>query len=273
MDEKLKDNVAKWYKRSPRRAVPIKVLWRQYEQEEGEKISYDYFLKLTKRYTKVQKIKTGGYYVNFKHFAFMTVSRSLNHVGMMNTISIDEKPFIPKKYAVKELRVDMSFHGKGTAKFFNAPDPLKNIKPHYLLCAISCQKVLLYHISDSPINSSTFNTFLWSLSGQFSTENPSKCFFLYDNASFHSTCPVTEKHLKDRNIFITHTATLCCFSNPIEEFFSLVHNYFIHLLSLRMLNNDSNLSNEEYVELIKYAINIANEKCNYQMIFCRAGLL
>lgn len=194
------------------------MLKNQFQKETGCNISYNQFRLQTQKVTKIQNIKTGGYFVKMQDFINMTVTRSSHHIGFANTICIDEKPFIPKKYTVKNLRVHNTFRGKGTAKFVNAPDPLRNISPIYLLCAISNCTVVLYHLSDRPIDSEIFNTFIWKLSDQF-PDNHENLFFLCDNASFHGITNTTQKHLNENQCYITRTAPLGCFTNPIEEFF------------------------------------------------------
>ena len=86
------------------------------------------------------------------NFVNMTVTRASNNINKLNTICIDEKPFAPKKYSVKSIRVHVGFKGKGTAKFVHSTDSLRNISPQYLLCAISLCNVVLYYISDKPID-------------------------------------------------------------------------------------------------------------------------
>lgn len=272
MFPQLKNSVTKWYKESPQRAVSINLLMEKFKREKGKNISYTYFLNITKEVTKVQSIKTGGYYINFENFIDMLISRSINNVNYKNTICIDEKPFSPKKYSNKNIRVHTSFKGKSTAKLLRAPNPLKNIIPHYLLAAISNNQVILYHISTNPIDSEVFNNFIFKLADKYQT-NQDKTFFLFDNATFHQLNDATQSKLSEKKIFITKTAPLGSFSNPIEEFFSLVHFYFKRFLSQRILLSDSYLSNDEYASLIKKSVNKASQTCNYRAIYARAGLL
>lgn len=272
MKQSLNSQVESWYKASPRRAVSFKLLQNQFQKETGNNISYNHFRLQSQKVTKVQNIKTGGYFVRMPDFINMTVTRAFNQIGFANTICIDEKTFVPRKYTVKNLRVHKSFKGKGTAKFVNAPDPLRYINPVFLLCAISNCTVVLSHISDQPIDSEIFNSFIWKLCDQF-PENNENLYFLCDNASFHGISHITQKHLNNNNIFITRTTPLGCFTNPIEEFFSIVHSKFEEILGQRMLSNDSYLSKEEYLNIIKHSIVYASETCNYKIIFARSGLL
>lgn len=271
MKRSLNDKVEDWYKESPKRAVSLKLLWKSFMQETGNNISYDHFRQQSNNVTKVQNIKTGGYYVNFTNFVDMTVSRAMHNVTMNNTICIDEKPFAPRKYNVKNLRIHKSFKGRGTACLVKSTNQLHNINPVYLLCAISSYNVILYHISESPIDTNTFNAFIWKLCDQF-PNNTQNLFFLCDNASLHGIKDITQNHLNTNHCFITRTAALGCFTNPIEEFFSIVHNNFESLLGQRFLSNDTNLTKEEYYNLIEQSINTASKTCNYKIIYARAGL-
>lgn len=272
MRKSLNDKVEDWYRESPKRAVSLKLLCNRFIQETGNNISYNHFRQQSNKVTKVQNIKTGGYYVRFNNFVDMTVSRAMHNVTMSNTICVDEKPFIPRKYKVKNLRVHKSFTGRGTASLVNSTDQLHNINPVYLLCAISHYTVVLYLISESPIDTDTFNAFIWKLNDNF-PNNTQNLFFLCDNASFHGIKEITQNHINNNNCFITRTAALGCFTNPIEEFFSIVHNNFEYLLGQRFLSNDTNLTKEEYYHLIEQSIIIASKTCNYKMIYARAGLL
>lgn len=241
----LKNSITNWYQESPKRAANINLLRNLFQRETKQKTSYTYFKKITKENTKIQSIKTGGYYVNMDNFINMTISRSINNVNFFNTICIDEKPFTPKKYSNKNLRVPLNFRGKGTARFLNAPNPLKNVDPQYLLAAISHDRVVLFHISSKPVDFFLFNTFIFKLSQKVNTSNQNKTFFLFDNATFHNLNEATESELLKKNIHITKTAPLGSFANPIEEFFSIVHFYFIQILSNRILYEDSYISNIE----------------------------
>lgn len=272
MKKSLTSKVDEWYKQSAKRAVSLKQLCQHFQKETDCQISYNHFRVLSNNVSKVQNIKTGGYYVRFNDFVEMTVSRAINGVNFNNTICVDEKPFAPKKYRCKDLRVHKSFKGRGTATMVNSTDQLHNISPFYLICAISNSNVVLYYISEKPIDSEIFNTFLWKLNDQF-PHNDEKKYFLCDNASFHGVTEITQNYLNSNNCFITRTAALGCFTNPIEEFFSIVHNNFEWLLGQRFLESDTNLSKDEYVKLIEQSIIMASKTCNYRIIFARAGLL
>ena len=272
MFPRLKTAVNDWYANSPKRAVAIKVLHENFKKDTNMDISYNYFLEQIKIVSKVRSIKIGGFYVKFSDFIDMTITRSLNNINSHNTISIDEKPFIPKKFNKKSVRVHNLFKGRSTAQIFNCPNPFINLKPHYLLCAISIQKVVLFCIKDHPYTSKLFNAFLWKLSEEFPNNNE-KLFFLFDNASFHSVEDVTKEKLNSNKIFITNTAPLGCFTDPIEEFFSIVDSQFRKLLSKRISSFDRALTNEEFVNLIKNSVRFASVHCNYKLIYARAGLM
>ena len=227
MKQPLNSQVESWYNASLRLTVSFKLLQNQIQKETGNNISYNHFRLQSQKVTKVQNIKTGGYFVRMPDFINMTVTRAFNQIGFANTICIDEKPFVQRKYTVKKLRVHKSFRGKGTAKFVNVPNPLRYINHLYLLCAISNSTVILYHISDHPIGSEIFNTFIWKLIIQF-PDNNENLYFLCDNASFYGITHITQKHLNNNNIFITRTTPLRCFKivNSIFHFQNSIMMFF-----------------------------------------------
>ena len=56
-------------------------------------------------------------------------------------------------------------------------DQLYNINPVYLLCAISYNTAVLYHISDCPIYADAFNAFIWKLNDKI--PNNTQNLFLF----------------------------------------------------------------------------------------------
>lgn len=115
MQESLKEAVGNWYKQSPKRAVPLKILWNRFQADTQLKISYEHFREQFNKISRGQSIKTGGYYSLIDDFVSMTVQKAFSNVNATNTICIDEKPFSPKKYKWKSIRVHCDFRGKGTA--------------------------------------------------------------------------------------------------------------------------------------------------------------
>ena len=184
---------------------------------------------------------------------------------------VDEKPFVPKKFTKKSLRVHNSFRGKGTAKEVNCPNPLKDLRPLYLLCAISVNGILIYTISDTPVNTEMFNTFIWKLSERIKVTGRRQ-YFLFDNATFHELEDVVFDHLDEKGIAITRTPALGCFCNPIEEFFGHVHQAFTYLLHQRLIDEDASLSMTEFKMLIHAAVQMANAQCNFKILYQRAGI-
>lgn len=103
--------------------------------------------------------------------------------------------------------------------------------------------------------------------------NNEKLFFLFDNASFHHVEEVTKEKLNSNKIFIANTAPLGCFTDPIEEFFSIVDSQFRRFLSKRISSFDQALTNDEFVNLIRKSVRFAILNCNYKLIYARAGLM
>lgn len=93
----MQTKIENWYKNSPKRAFSINKLYKYFKLETNSEVSHSYFFKITKRVTKVQSIKTGGYFAKFNDFIDMTIHRAINNVRAKNTICLDEKPFIPRK--------------------------------------------------------------------------------------------------------------------------------------------------------------------------------
>lgn len=84
----------------------------------------------------------------------MTVNRSFNFMWCDNTMSINEKPFASNIFFKNNVRVYTSFCGKVIVKvLYNLQNQFKKkIIPYHLSCAISCEKVVLFHINENPIN-------------------------------------------------------------------------------------------------------------------------
>lgn len=230
----LDAKIESWYKNTPRRSFAISILHTVFQQETGIIVSYSYFFKITKKVTKVQSIKTGGFFAKFSDFIDMTLQRTIKNVRAYNTLCIDEKPFIPRKFDTQNLRVHKDFRGKGTAKMVDVINPLKMLKPKYLLCSISVNAEIFFTISNEPINSEVYDRFLYKLSNHINNDRKTT-FFLQDNASFHKISKEITNDLNNKSIYITRTIPLGCFTNPIEEFFSQVNYYYEKLLSRAIL--------------------------------------
>lgn len=85
--------------------------------------------------TKVQCIKTGGYYISFENFIDMLISRSINNVNYNNTICIVEKPFSKKKKKLKQkLTSSYKFQRQKHSKIIKSP---KSIEKYYTALLIS----------------------------------------------------------------------------------------------------------------------------------------
>ena len=124
-------------------------------------ISKTHFHNLYSELTRIQVVKKGGVYTRSSDMVRTLVQRSFYHVCMENVISIDEKPIVIKNYKQKTVRVSKEHRGglpSNKVHFYNYLDNLKNV---YIICAITHECVLLYHISDQPINTIKFNAYIY----------------------------------------------------------------------------------------------------------------
>ena len=268
---RVSTEIKRWWAKSPRRAIPVLHLYAIFTEETNIKCSYQYFKKITDKITKVQSIKTGGFYTRLTDVANVITARAIMHVNASNTYCIDEKPFIPKKFSAKWLRVSKTFIGKATAKEVKCQNPLKDISPLYLICAINSKKVVLYSILDEPLNKATFNAFLWKLISYIPNKGKRQ-YILFDNASFHGIEDLVKEKLDVNGLAITRTPPLGCFMDPIEEFFGHVHQEFKFFLSRRVAEYDEPISKTEFKMLIHTAVQCANAECNFEVLYNRAGL-
>ena len=263
--------IKKWWRKSPRHSISITQLHSLFIKETNIQCSYQYFKDVTNKLTKVQSIKTGGYYARFEDVANVIVARAIHHVTKQNTICLDEKPFVPKKYGSKWLRVLKTHKGKATAKQLKCPNPFKDLVPAYLICAISSKRVVCYAILDEPLNKETFNSFVWKLISHI-PDLGKRQYILFDNASFHGVLPITYEKLDVNGIAITRTPPLGCFMDPIEEFFGQVHQEFKDLFQNR-ITCDELITRGEFKTMIHAAVQCANATCDFEMLYNRAGLI
>ena len=127
-------------------------------------VSKVHFFEIYRNATRIQKIKTGGVYTRTNELIDVIVQRAYFGVNMNNTISIDEKPIIINNYKQNSVRVKKSNIGKipsSSISSFKFLDKLSNV---YLLCAISCNCVVHYYLSNEPINTKSFNAFIHKVS-------------------------------------------------------------------------------------------------------------
>lgn len=268
---RVSTQIKRWWAKCPQRSIPIIHLYAMFKEQTNVKCSYQYFKKITDKFTKVQSIKTGGYFTRNIDIANVIAGRACNYVNAQNTICLDEKPFIPKKFSAKWLRVCRTFTGKATANKVKCTNPLKDLSALYLICAISSKKVVLYSVLEEPVNKETFNAFLWALVNHIPYEGKRK-YILFDNASFHGLEDIMKDKLDVNGLAITRTPPLGCFMDPIEEFFGQVHQEFKNFLSNRIAKYDEPVSKTEYKMFVHAAVQTANANCNFKILYNRAGL-
>lgn len=181
-------------------------------------VSKVHFFEIYRNATRIQKIKTGGVYTRTNELIDVIVQRAYFGVNMNNTISIDEKPIIINNYKQNSVRVKKSNIGKipsSSISSFKFLDKLSNV---YLLCAISCNCVVHYYLSNEPINTKSFNAFIHKVSSLIKADEK-RTFLLIDNASFHGINDFVREFMQEKRFSLTRTSQMGCESNPIEEFF------------------------------------------------------
>ena len=70
---------------------------------------------------------------------------------MKNTYSIDEKPIIVNNYKSKKVRVTSNHRGKVPSNIVSAYNMMDKLSNLYLLCCISYERIILYHLSQRVI--------------------------------------------------------------------------------------------------------------------------
>lgn len=233
-------------------------------------VSKTHFYNIFSNITRIQKIKTGGVYSRSEELVDTIVQRSFFGVNMLNTIAIDEKPIIIKNYKTTSVRTNINHKGKIPSNKVQAFKHLDRLSNLYIICAITYKGVLLYHISETPINTLKFNCFLKRLTTKINNEN--NCFLLVDNASFHSIDEEIKRVLGIHNLSITRTPPMGCLFNPIEEFFACFDNKLRHKINTFLKKTTEPLSQDIFLEMIHESIEKTVEM-DLPQIFRRAGLL
>ncbi|KAK8871080.1 hypothetical protein M9Y10_008993 [Tritrichomonas musculus] len=158
-------------------------------------VSKVHFFEIYSKATRIQKIKTGGVYTRTDDLIEVIVQRSFYNVNMLNTISINEKPIIVNNYKQNRVRVKKSTIGKNPSSSVSSFKCLNKLSNLYLICAISCNCIVLYYLSSEPINTKTFNTFIHKVCWLIKVSD--KRNFL-DNASFHGVSDFTKDFLHEK---------------------------------------------------------------------------
>ena len=162
-------------------------------------VSECHFYRVFPKYSKAQVIKTGGVYTGSKELIDMIVDRSFYGVNMYNSFSIDEKPIIVNNYKSKKVRVALSHKGKIPSNQIVSYKSLYKLKNIYLICCISCNGIIQYHLSEVPINTQKFNAFIQKLCSILPKQNEGR-FLLIDNASFHGIDESTIECMQKKNL-------------------------------------------------------------------------
>lgn len=230
-------------------------------------VSYRQFVRISSQITKKKTIKTGAAECRISDIPTVIADRIYFGIRHNNVYSIDEKPFIPKKFSVNSVIVPKNYN----SQVYKAIHNLKNLSPIYLIMATTYKGITLYALSDLPFSTISFNGFLLKLSSVLPIHHE-RCFVLIDNASFHDIDENVKESLMEKNLSITHTAPSTCFFDPIEEVFSIINKQFLELYYKRIQETKKivPLNKESFKELIILAIQNSNR--NFISIFHHAVL-
>lgn len=242
--------IVDWYKNKPRPNMPCTLLHQLFIKEYSIDTSYQYFDKVSKEVTTVKTIRTGAAEINLSKLADVITERAMFNVNIYNTISIDEKPFIPKQFLPKSMRV-LKSHNKPIYKqlFFN----LKR-QPIYIISAVTCRGMICSKLFDHPILTSHFQNFIAHLCYNHRADHMR--FLLFDNASFHFLDEETKLLLRDLDFSITKTPPSGCFTDPIEEYFAIVDQKFRRIFYDQVVNGDQirTFGKKELISMVEEAL-------------------
>lgn len=201
----LKKEIEQWADSKKNLPNEISDSYALFLRETQTKVSRSYFFEIFSQYTKVQVVKTGGVYTKNNDIVETIVKRSFYGVNMKNTYSIDEKPIIVNNYKSKKVRVTSNHRGKVPSNIVSAYNMMDKLSNLYLLCCISYEGIILYHLSENPIDTAKFNAFMHKLLYSI-PKNDFGQFLLIDNATFHSLDEFIKQEMKKKKA--------CCNSNP-----------------------------------------------------------
>jgi hypothetical protein len=194
--------------------------------------------------------------------------RAVYRITAYNTVSIDEKPFSPKKYAPTCVwqRRDQ------TGRIFKPLHKMLQQAPVYVIAAVDVRGLVRVALSDAPIKTETFNVFIHGVLEYIPCDGVER-WILIDNASFHALDDATEEELGKKNVGVTHTAPSTCFLDPIEEFFGMVTASFLSLYHTEVMSSDRFVVTREKVkELVRESFRLCGST-SLEGAFARAGLL
>ena len=266
----LKTTIANWIESKKFFPVEISDAFSLFLKETKIDVSRSYFFQIFSEYTKAQVIKTGGIFTRSSDIIETIVQRSFFGVTMNNTYAIDEKPIIIENYKSKKVRISKNYKGKVPANLISTYKMLDHLKNVYLICCISCNSVVQYHLSECPINTLIFNAFMHQLCSNIKPSEYGR-FILLDNASFHGLDGIVIDEMEKNKLEITRTPPLGCLFNPIEEFFACFDDILKKNIKLYIQQNGQ-LNQNEFLKLIHISIS-ETTNMDMQQIFRRAGIL
>ena len=245
---------------TPRPNVRLTILHRLFQRERKCECAYSTFVRLSKRVTKVQTIRTGAAEIKLSKMAETIAHRVTHNINMYNTIAIDEKPFVPKSFLVRSARVAKSSKGPLYESMLYG---LK-MDPVYLIAAVNKNGLICYQINRKPINTEAFESFILHVS--FVAHSCEKQNLLFDNATFHEVHDYVRTALQDNNFEITKTPPSGCFCDPIEEFFAIVDDEFKDALYEAVVATGSYnpLTHGQLVDLVENCVLDANRQLTGQ---------
>ena len=150
------ENSIKQFYETLRPNFNMTILHSIYKKETGNEVSYQYFAEISKKYSSVRTVRTGGVEIRIFQLAQVISDRAYYNINVFNTISIDEKPFILKNYMIRSCRTSKNFKGSIYKSLYFG----YKMKPVYLLAAVSCYGVICYKLYDSPVTNEDFCSFL-----------------------------------------------------------------------------------------------------------------
>lgn len=230
--------------------------------ETGLQVSRSHFFNVFSNITLVQNIKTGGVYTRNQEFIDVIVQRSYYGVNIENTYAIDENSIIVNNFKQKSVITLKKHKRKIPSNQVHGFNYLDKIKNAYLICCITCNCVVLYHISETPINTTKFNAFLRKLVSMINS--PRGNFLLIDNASFHGV----DESIKELMMEIS----IPCIFDPTEEFFANFDKILHKKIKNMVVKSEVSLEQETFIELIHASIFNAS-KMNLKQIFRRSGIM
>ena len=264
MEHPLKNLVLEFFK-TIQPNVRLYLLKIEFEKKYNVKISRSWFNELAKEFTHIKTVNTGAAEVKLSDVADLIVCRTLNRICVSNVWALDEKIFNPKQFVVKSVRVYKGYKGQVYKTLYSY---LKT-NPIYLLCCCAFDGIVGWIIQDTPIIAIRFNSFVVNLA---KLNNRSDRWLLFDNASIHEIDPTIHEILKEYHCNISYTAPCSCFTNPIEEVFSVIASNFLSKFHDILLKEGFNgVARQKVIDLIVDSIKEVQER-DFTHLFIRAGL-